>query len=93
MVFLGALNLTRQASHRSRQAQQEAERTKDLSAEAERLCKRTENMVGKSSDRYQQIQEDNSKELENLSEKLAKLEDMVPDLNKQVCVLFHVTSV
>lgn len=85
--------MTRQASHRSRQAQQEAERTKDLSAEAERLCKRTENMVGKSSDRYQQIQEDNSKELENLSEKLAKLEDMVPDLNKQVCVLFHVTSV
>lgn len=81
----GALNLTRLASHRSRTAQQEAERTKDLSAEAERLCKRTENMVGKSSERYQQIQEDNSKELENLSEKLAKLEDMVPDLNKQVC--------
>lgn len=80
--------MTRQASHRSRQAQQDAERTKDLSAEAERLCKRTENMVGKSSERYQQIQEDNSKELENLSEKLAKLEDMVPDLNKQVILFF-----
>ncbi|KAE8752609.1 hypothetical protein FOCC_FOCC000731 [Frankliniella occidentalis] len=81
----GALNLTRLASHRSRQAQVEAERTKELSAEAERLCRRTENMVGKSSDRFQQLQDDNSKELENVSEKLAKLEDMIPELNKQVC--------
>lgn len=83
-MFLGALNLTRQASHRSRQAQQEAERTKELSAEAEKLCRRTENLVGKSSERFQQLQDDNSKELINLSEKLEKLEDMMPDLNKQV---------
>ena len=81
----GALNLTKLASHKSRQAQQDAERTKELSAEAERLCRRTENLVGKSSDRFQQLQDDNSKELVNLSERLEKLEDMVPDLNKQVC--------
>lgn len=81
----GALNLTRQASQRSRQAQQEAERTKELSAEADKLCRRTESLVFKSSDRYQQLQSDNNKELENVSEKLAKLEDMIPDLNKQVC--------
>ncbi|XP_039299299.1 laminin subunit beta-1 isoform X2 [Nilaparvata lugens] len=81
----GALNLTREAQKSSQTIQRDGLEIQQKTANAERQCKRTENLVGRSSKQFLQAQKGNHETLEILSNELTRFEQEVPVLNLQVC--------
>ncbi|XP_046682808.1 laminin subunit beta-1 isoform X2 [Homalodisca vitripennis] len=81
----GALNLTREAADHSHQIQAKGSETQDEIAKAERQCKRTEALVGRTSTQFTQGQQDNSRAVDKLDQELTQLERNIPELNNQVC--------
>ncbi|XP_069950644.1 laminin subunit beta-1 isoform X10 [Cherax quadricarinatus] len=81
----GALNLTRYAGERSRDAQERAEFTQVIVSESERNRRRTENLLLHAGDRFNRTQDENEAKLAQLSYTLDDMDIGMPDLNEQVC--------
>jgi len=81
----GALNLTREAAENSRRTQAKGSATQEEIAKAERQCKRTEALVGRTSSQFTQGQQDNARAVSKLDEDIGQLERNIPELNNQVC--------
>ncbi|XP_076033711.1 laminin subunit beta-1 isoform X3 [Oratosquilla oratoria] len=81
----GALNLTRIAEQRSREANRQVDLTQIIVGESERNRKRTELLLLHASDRFNRTQQENEDILSDLGLKLDEMEDSMPDLNEQVC--------
>ncbi|PSN55873.1 Laminin subunit beta-1, partial [Blattella germanica] len=81
----GALNLTREAQRTSQKAQEAADTTEKDVAESERLCKRAQAHVNRTSIQYLRSQEENEEALDSLTNQLKELNAEIPDLNELVC--------
>ncbi|XP_054279344.1 laminin subunit beta-1 [Macrosteles quadrilineatus] len=81
----GALNLTREAAENSRRTQAKGVETEAEIVKAERQCKRTDALVGRTSSQFTQGQQDNAQTAHKLDEDISQLEKTIPDLNEQVC--------
>lgn len=81
----GALALTREAHETSMKIKMESAETEKQRTDAERQCKRTENLVTKNFPQFTQGQEENEKTLQRLNEKITGLEKNLPDLNELIC--------
>ncbi|KAI5734580.1 hypothetical protein M8J77_008341 [Diaphorina citri] len=81
----GALELTRQAHDTSLKLKEQSTETEKQINDAERQCKRTENLVTKTFPQFTQGQEENEKALQRLNEKITSLEKNLPDLNELIC--------
>lgn len=81
----GALNLTRQAWQKANLLSQMSVETQDLSLNAERQCRRTEQLVNRSMDEFNTLQEQNENALDQYLLDLQTLSAKIPDLNEQIC--------
>lgn len=94
MVFLGALNLTREAADNSKRINSNHLKTQEIVTDAERQCRRTEKLFSKPStpEEGQRIkdfvseQKKNEKMLNDLNEQIANYEGHIPSLNDMVCL-------
>lgn len=78
--------MTREAQRRSQEAKQDSEDTKALVDDSERHYRRTEGLIGRAAEQFRQTGEENENALQNLSERLATLEEEIPELNELVCI-------
>lgn len=81
----GALNLTRQAWQKANILTSLDIETQELSAQAERQCRRTESFINQSIDEFNALQEQNRDKLEQNQLILQDLTAKIPDLNEQMC--------
>lgn len=81
----GALNLTRTAGERSKQAQEQVELTHVIVSESQRNRRRTENLLLHAGDRFNRTQDNNDAMIAKLSLTLDDMDGGMPDLNEQVC--------
>ncbi|KAL1456234.1 hypothetical protein WDU94_000979 [Cyamophila willieti] len=81
----GALVLTREAHDTSTKLKVEGVDIEKQIADAERQCKRTENLVTKTFPQFTQGQEENERSLQRLNDKINGLEKNLPDLNELIC--------
>lgn len=81
----GALNLTRDAAESSKRTHEKSAETQALVTDAERQCKRTEALVGRTATQFAQAQEDIDRQLRQLDRNMTQLESEIPDLNNQIC--------
>lgn len=80
----GALNLTRDAWSRVNSLSEIYGEATELNSEADRQCKRIENLITRQRDNEQNLLA-NDKQIDDLQKELDKLTDEIPDLNEQVC--------
>lgn len=80
----GALNLTRDAWHRVNRLSEIYLETSELNAEAERQCKRIENLINRQPEN-ERLLKTNDKQITELQVTLDDLNAKIPDLNEQVC--------
>jgi laminin, beta 1 len=80
----GALNLTRDAWTRVQSLSDIYAETSELNSEADRQCKRIENIISRQLEN-EQILSENDKEIETLQAELNELNSKIPDLNEQIC--------
>lgn len=81
----GALNLTRQAWQKVNVLTALDAETLELSANAERQCRRTEALVQRSTDEFNQLQEANEDALDRYHDELETIIKQIPDLNEKIC--------
>lgn len=81
----GALNLTRQAWQKANLLSQMNAEAQDLSINAERQCHRTEQLVNRSIDEFNTLQQQNENSLDQYLADLQNLTSKIPDLNEQIC--------
>lgn len=80
----GALNLTRDAWSRVQSLSSIYDETADLNSEADRQCKRIENLIARQTANEEQLSA-NDKTIDDLQANLDTLTAEIPDLNEQVC--------
>lgn len=80
----GALNLTRDAWNRVQGLSEIYAETADLNSEADRQCKRIENLISRQMEN-EGILAANDQQIEDLQNMLEDLESEIPDLNEQIC--------
>lgn len=81
----GALNLTIDAWQRVNLLEALDIETQELNANAERQCKRTEALVNRSINEFEQLQQSNEDALDKYHDELVLLNEKIPDLNEQIC--------
>lgn len=81
----GALNLTIDAWQRVNLLSGLDIETQELNANAERQCKRTEALVNRSINEFEQLQQNNEDALDKYHDELVSLNEKIPDLNEQIC--------
>lgn len=81
----GALNLTRQAYQKALILQEHNRETQELSANAELQCRRTDQLINRSLDEFNTLQEQNEIALDQYLLELQNLTRKIPDLNEQIC--------
>lgn len=81
----GALNLTRSAFERANGLVNKNEESKDLVANAELQCRRTEALVNRSINEFNELQQQNENSLDQYFGELQNLTSKIPDLNEQMC--------
>lgn len=89
MIILGALNLTRHAGERSRKAQAQVEYTEVIVSESVRFRKQTENILIYKADRFNRSIHENEMAIEEISDLLQAMENLMPELNQQVSSLYY----
>lgn len=80
----GALNLTRDAWSRVEALSDVYNEATELNSEADRQCKRIENLITKQMENEANLMA-NDKQIDELQANLDKLTQEIPDLNEQVC--------
>lgn len=80
----GALNLTRDAWSRVQSLQDVYNEATELNTEADRQCKRIENLITKQMENEGNLLA-NDKQIDELQSELDKLTSEIPELNEQVC--------
>lgn len=81
----GALNLTIDAWQRVNLLSALDVETQELNANAERQCKRTEALVNRSINDFEQLQQGNEDSLDKYHDELLVLGQKIPDLNEHIC--------
>lgn len=81
----GALNLTRQAFHKANLLSDMNAEAQQLSENAEKQCHRTEQLVNRSMEEFNTLQEQNENDLDQCFLDLQNLTSKLPDLNEQIC--------
>ncbi|XP_071442864.1 laminin subunit beta-1 isoform X2 [Hetaerina americana] len=81
----GALNLTQEAHKRAQEAEDKIGKAKSIIADSERQCRRTEALLSRNKEQFQENLLENGNALISLGDKLEGLENMIPDLNEFVC--------
>lgn len=81
----GALNLARQAWQKANVLTTLNAEAQNISLNAERQCKRTEQMVNHSMNDFNALQEENEKSLDSYLAEYTDLTAKIPDLNEQIC--------
>lgn len=81
----GALNLTRQAWQKVNLLTALDAESVELSANAERQCRRTEALVARSTGEFDALQTANEDALDRYHDELQNLTRRIPELNEQIC--------
>ncbi|XP_046407142.1 laminin subunit beta-1 isoform X2 [Ischnura elegans] len=81
----GALNLTQEAFKKAEEAKDKIGKAELVITDAERQCRRTEALLSRNQDQFQDNLNENEQLLASLGDKLAELENVIPDLNEHVC--------
>ncbi|CAG0885936.1 unnamed protein product [Cyprideis torosa] len=81
----GALNITRDAARRGREAQYRAEGMANVLRNAQQQRRRTESLLQNSGDRFNMSQEQNDLAIADLNRRLDEIEDEIPNINELVC--------
>ncbi|VDP08781.1 unnamed protein product [Soboliphyme baturini] len=81
----GAYNVTKEAAEVSLQAQQKAEATEQLIAQAEAASQQTTKLLNANAQDFDEQFRQNQAVLDELEEKARSLETKIPDLNMMVC--------
>lgn len=81
----GALNLTIDAWQRVNLLESLDIETQELNANAERQFKRTEALVNRSINEFEQLQQSNEDALDRYHDELMVLNEKIPDLNEEIC--------
>lgn len=81
----GALNLARQAWQKANLLSDLNSEAQNISLNAERQCRRTEQLVNRSMDEFNVLQEQNEQALDLYLAEYANLTSKIPDLNEQIC--------
>jgi hypothetical protein len=83
-VFLGALNLTKEAYEKAKTLKMKETVQDTLLGDVERQCKRTETFFGRNVNSFNQGIKDNENTLIRLNEEMNNLNQEIPKLNQQV---------
>lgn len=81
----GALNLTRQAWQKANLLSKLNNDAQEISMNAEKQCRRTEQLVNRSIDEFNTLQDQNENTLDQYLLDLQQLTAKIPDLNEQIC--------
>lgn len=81
----GALNITKEAQRRSRAAESEVRDAQTTLYKSEGNRGRTERLLGRTADRYNQTYYENELALNKTEAKINELENQIPDINVLVC--------
>ncbi|XP_043223097.1 laminin subunit beta-1-like [Amphibalanus amphitrite] len=81
----GALSLTRDAQRRSEAAEFSVTENERQLAESERQRRRTENLLSRAGQQFNQSQDSNQQLIDSVNQKLSEFERDIPGINSQVC--------
>jgi len=81
----GALNLTRDAWEKVQLLSIMDIETQELTANAERQCKRTETLINRTATDFDELRKNNEENIKKYQDELNTLKARIPDMNEKIC--------